>query len=44
MISLCIIPNMKCKDWKESLWMISTCLLLDAIYMVPMIKDFMGAS
>jgi len=43
MISLCVIPNMKCKDNRERLWMIITSLFLDAIYMVPLITDYMGA-
>lgn len=43
MISLCVIPNMKWKDRSEKLWMIISCVCLDAIYMVPMIANAMGA-
>ena len=43
MISLCVIPNMKCKDNKERISMIISALFLDAIYMVPLIADYMGA-
>jgi hypothetical protein len=44
MISLCVIPNMKCNNWKERFSMIITCLLCDAIYMVPMIASYVGAN
>jgi hypothetical protein len=44
MISLCVIPNMKCESLSEKLWMIITCLCLDGIYMVPMIASYVGAN
>jgi hypothetical protein len=44
MISLCVIPNMKCTSWSERLWMIISCVCLDAIYMVPMIASYVGAN
>jgi hypothetical protein len=43
MISLCVIPNLKCNSWKEYAYCIVTSLLLDSTYIVPMVVSYMEA-
>ena len=43
MISLCVIPNLKCNSTSEYIKTIIMSLALDAIYLVPMILSYSKA-
>ncbi len=43
MISLCVIPNLKCNSTLEYIKASMMCLALDAIYLVPMILSYIKA-
>jgi len=42
MITLCVVPNLKVESTQDLISCIVMCLALDAMYLVPMIFDFMS--